>query len=82
MPPRKQSDLTIPIDRDKLPPISHKDLSALGVDVEAPEVKALLERRERQQAITLESCPVCCGAGMLHPEKVAAFLAAHPEYLK
>jgi hypothetical protein len=69
---RYESELTVVIDRDKLPPLS---------TVPGPTIDMLADVRRLQQedTVTLVACPWCAGCAMVTPEKAAEWRAAYPE---
>jgi hypothetical protein len=78
---RHQSDLTIPIDRDKLPPISTREVAAMGLDPDEPEVREIIARNagvaERPTLVPCPACPhctLCCDARMVTPDRAADYL--------
>ena len=67
MPPpkRKESDLTLRIDRSLLPPISSPALAAVGVDPNHPESERLIAADlDEDEGPTLVPCPNCEGCGI------------------
>lgn len=73
-------ELTAVIPREHLPPISTKQIEAMGLDPEHEETKALLEqaRETLRNRPTLVPCPAGCqtcsacqGRGMITPEEAA-----------
>lgn len=81
---RKQSDLTVPIDRSQLPPISVSHVASIGLDTADPEVQALLAHNQddRAEQETMVRCPACAkcdlckGASMVTPARASAWHTA------
>ena len=85
--PRKESDLTVPIDRSQLPPISASHVASLGLDTADPEVRALITHNQddHEEQETMVRCPACAkcelckGSSMVTPARASAWHAAQCE---
>lgn len=71
-PKRLQSDLTVPIDRSKLPPVGVSQIRAMDLDPDHPETREMMVRAQegREEAVTLEPCPACQGCRCCHGARV------------
>jgi hypothetical protein len=80
-PKRKDSELTLRLDRSALPPISSTVLVAMGLDPEHPETRALMVRAQEGpgERETMMPCVCCSGSGMVTPSRYAELLEHETE---